>query len=1128
MHPCSDHHDKSGILIRAVLVLALLMAAVAVPAAYWQAPAAAPQIAQAPGGLNAGEWASLGEQMAAAQYQFTWQEWEGAWAYRAPNHSQGLDLALGLEGLTATRYAQGQPAWRFGLSLLAYGDSPMPSLGREQLTAQTTRVEYRWDERVTEWYENKPEGLEHGLTLAAPPAQGEAVLTFALRGDLRAKLDAGGGGLRLVDGAGRTALRYDALKVVDAAGRELLAQMEVGGKGEHTGSPLRILIEAQGARYPITVDPLIYSQTTILRASDRQAGDLFGHSVAIDGDTIVIGAKDEDGGAGDPVSNAGAAYVLTRNQGGADLWGEATILRASDQQIWDAFGFSVAIAGDTIVVGAPEEDGGAGDPTSKAGAAYVFSRNHCGADAWGQVAILHASDLQADDLFGWSVAISGDTIVVGAFYEDGGAGDPVTDAGAAYVYSRNQGGADAWGQVAILRASDRQVNDFYGRSVAISDDTLVVGADQEDGGVGDPLMHTGAAYVYTRNQGGANQWGELTILRASDSQQLDFFGRSVSISGDTIVVGAPGEAGGAGDPLPWAGAAYVFSRNQGGADAWGEAAILRASDRQMDDDFGVSVAISGDTIVVGAHWEDGGAGDPLNNAGAAYVFSRNHSGADGWGDIATLRATDRQAGDNFGLSVAISGNTIVVGAYQEDGGAGDPLPEAGAAYIFNAAAGRWSEIAIPCASDRQASDVFGQSIALDGDTLVVGAYNEGGGAGDPLPGSGAVYVFRRNQGGADAWGQAVILRASDRQSGDNFGISVAISGDTIVVGANSEDGGAGNPVSESGAAYVFYRNQGGADAWGEAAILRASDAQYADIFGFSVAISGDTILVGAPYEDGGAGDLLTNAGAAYIFSRNQGGVDAWGEVTILRASDQQGYDVFGFSVAIDGDTLIVGAYGEDGGAGNPVSGAGAAYIYSRNQGGAEAWGEVTILRASDLQTDDFFGYSVALHGDLLVVGAPREDGGAGNPASNAGAAYVFSRNQGGPDAWGEAAILHASDWQSEDWFGISAAINGDTLVVGAYQEDGGAGNPLSDAGAAYIFRRNQGGADAWGEVTPLLASDRQSGDNFGYAVAISGNWIVVGAPYEDGGAGNPASGAGSAYLFEWLPYQVMLPLLSHQ
>jgi hypothetical protein len=208
----------------------------------------------------------------------------------------------------------------------------------------------------------------------------------------------------------------------------------------------------------------------------------------------------------------------------------------------------------------------------------------------------------------------------------------------------------------------------------------------------------------------------------------------------------------------------------------------------------------------------------------------------------------------------------------------------------------------------------------------------------------------------------------------------------------------------------------------------ASDAEDADFFGNAVAISGDTVVVGAWYENG-AGSYR---GAAYVFDRDAGGADAWGEVAKLTASDAEDIDFFGNAVAISGDTVVVGARSEDGAG----SDCGAAYVFDRNAGGADSWGEVTKLTASDAGDDQLFGYAVTVGGDTVVVGA-----------LHSGEAYVFDRDAGGADSWGEVAKLMSSDLEDGDFFGNAVAISSDTIVVGAYGEDGAG----SDRGAAYVF-----------------------------------------------------------------------------
>ena len=437
---------------------------------------------------------------------------------------------------------------------------------------------------------------------------------------------------------------------------------------------------------PSSINPLvvseIISQVAKLDAGDAQVDDSFGVRVAIYGDTLVVGANGEDGGPGDPASAAGAAYVFERVQGGADNWGQVKKLTASDAQASDLFGGRVAINRDTIVVAATSEDGGPGDPAAAAGAADVFERDQGGADNWGHVKNLTASDAEASDNFGWSVAISKHTIVVGAWREDGGPGDPTASAGAAYVFDHDQGGAGNWGEVKKLTAFDAQAYDNFGFSVSIYLDKIVVGATGEDYGLGDAVDDAGAVYIYARDLGGVDNWGMMQKRYASDAQVNDSFGTSVAISGDTVVVATYWEDGGPGDPLNKAGAAYVLERDQGGVDQWGEVTKLTASDAQEDDRFGISVAISADTIVVGAYREDYGPGDPVVSAGAAYVFARDQGGVENWGEVTKLTASDAQPGDQFGFSVSIDVDTLVVGANLEDGGPGDPVEDAGAAYVF--------------------------------------------------------------------------------------------------------------------------------------------------------------------------------------------------------------------------------------------------------------------------------------------------------------------------------------------------------------------------------------------------------------------------------------------------------------
>jgi len=424
------------------------------------------------------------------------------------------------------------------------------------------------------------------------------------------------------------------------------------------------------------VDTPAANEFTTLSATDAETGDWYGYSVSVNGTTAAVGALFEDGIPASAITDSGSVYIHYKDQGGVDNWGGLVKVRTTDAQAWDSFGESVSLRGDLLISGAAGEDGGSGSLVTNAGAAYIFHRNWAGGfHNWGQVKKLSASDLQIGDHFGRSVSIDVGRAVVGAPNEDGGPGNPRTDAGAVYVYHVNQGGTNNWGIRAQPMPSDAQSYDNFGQSVSVSSQTLIVGAPGEDGGAGSLMSGAGAAYIFTRDQGGLSAYGQVKKLTASDAQADDRFGTSVFISGDYAIVGADGVNGGTG-------AAYIFYRDHGGTDNWGEVAKLVASDAQAVDNFGKSVAIDGDNAIVGAPGEDGGVGGPLNASGAAYIFNRNQGGADNWGETSKIMASDAQDNDYFGKSVSISGSTKLVGADNEDGGAGDPLSNSGAAYLF--------------------------------------------------------------------------------------------------------------------------------------------------------------------------------------------------------------------------------------------------------------------------------------------------------------------------------------------------------------------------------------------------------------------------------------------------------------
>ena len=408
---------------------------------------------------------------------------------------------------------------------------------------------------------------------------------------------------------------------------------------------------------------------------------------------------------------------------------------------------------------------------------------------------------------------------------------------------------------------------------------------------------------------------------------------------------------------------------------------------------------------------------------------------------AYAKASNTAPGAQFGASIAISGDTAVVGA---------PITAAGGAvYVFVRSGGVWSQQALLTASDAATGDDFGGSVAISGDTIVVGADLQDTTAAD----SGAVYVFTRTSG---VWSQRQILKASNPGAGDQFGISVSVDGNTVAVGAFHEDTGG----ADSGATYVFTRS---GNLWSQQANLKASNAEAGDLFGRSVAVSGNTLTVGANGEDsaatgvgGNQGDnSASNSGAAYVFTRSG---SVWSQQAYLKASNSLAGIGFGLSVGLSGDTAVVGAYLEDTGADD----SGAAYVFTRT---GSVWSQQAFLKATTPGKTDRFGYNLAVAGDLLIVGASRQDSNAtginGDEANgllgNSGAAYVFSRSGG---VWSQEAYVKASTAGQNDRFGWSVGVSSIGFAVGARFEDSSAtgidgdesDDSSVDSGAAYFFR----------------------------------------------------------------------------
>jgi hypothetical protein len=489
------------------------------------------------------------------------------------------------------------------------------------------------------------------------------------------------------------------------------------GGGEGSGGTLDT--PSPGSTQPPQQIAAQLVQAGYLKASNTNAEDLFGLSVALSGDTLVVGAPYEASSAtgvnGDQTDNSaqvsGAAYVFTRTAGG---WAQQAYLKASNSGAGGLFGYSVALAGDTLAVGAPFEasnatgvNGNQADNSAPhAGAVYVFTRT---GNVWTQQAYLKASNTEAGDEFGVAVALVDETLAVGAWREDSGAtsvngnqaDNSYPEGGAVYVFTR---AAEVWTQQAYLKPSLYQ--GWFGRSLALAGDTLAVGAPLEGGAAtgvngndaNNTALHAGAVYVFTR---AAGAWSQQAYVKASNTDAGDRFGEGLSLDGDTLVVGARFEASAAtgvnGDQTdnsaPNSGAAYVFTRSAG---VWAQQAYLKASNAGANHNFGGRVAVLGDLLAVSS-WTENSDGTGINGeqrnsnaplSGAVYLFTRS-SGL--WTQKAYLKASNSNADYEFGVSLALTGDNLAVGAYREDSNAtgingnqaDNSAPNSGAVYFFS-------------------------------------------------------------------------------------------------------------------------------------------------------------------------------------------------------------------------------------------------------------------------------------------------------------------------------------------------------------------------------------------------------------------------------------------------------------
>jgi hypothetical protein len=763
----------------------------------------------------------------------------------------------------------------------------------------------------------------------------------------------------------------------------------------------------------------------------RAAGDQFGYSVSISGKQMVIGAPfaDEDAKQVNTIQSAGNAHVFFKQVDGTWMWGQ--VLVPNDRAAGDNFGSSVCISGDTIIAGAPTKKVIIGNVNyTQAGAAYLFKYSTDSlSSGWRPVNRIIADDHTDQDWFGYAVGIDGKNIIVGSPLQDKDViGTAIAEAGALYVFGQKTCTATSssisasvcktytspskkytWTRTGtykdtVLNKSgcdsvitiNLTISNKADTSVTLKRNTLTANAKDAnyqwiDCATNQPINITTRSLVATVNGSykviidqegcvGTSSCHNVVLINTQDST--------------TIVTKPPA----------------VLQKFASVQKPFIEVNKIVANDRTHNDEFGRSVSISGNYAVIGVpNDDDDEKGGSVLGAGSAYIFHLDDGGK--WKQLQKISAFDRTPGAAFGCAVGISGNYLVVGANRDNLGVNGLYDSylAGSAYVYHLNNGTWQFmqkiIANPTARVQQGQAFFGTAVAIEGNTIAVAAPDHALDATDKLESSvssaGAIFVYVLTNGG---WIQSQKLVSTDRAIGDGLGNSVAICGDNIIAGSwgGDRDATYGNRMEAAGAAYIFERNPGPlvqtdsgqtvqiAGSWKLTQKIVANDRSPFDEFGFSVGISGNYAVVGARRVTFNKGDDAMDdyTGNAYIFKKGTDG--KWVQQMKINPEDRTKGDYLGTAVAISGDYIIVSAFGQDTDSlGNYMPDAGAVYVYYNQKGDWIQSDKISPFYKHQL---GHFGMAAAIS-DCTIIGTAwtdQTDENDENAISGTGAGFVFT------------------------------------------------------------------------------------------------------------------------------------------
>ena len=864
------------------------------------------------------------------------------------------------------------------------------------MKAEGRRVEYTHSDGVREWYENQTAGFQHGFIVPARVnGQDDEMLRMriAASGLSVSEDPSSGGDLVFTDPSGRALAAYRGLKVWDSVGNELDAEMRPSREG------FEIAVNDRDAVYPVHIDPyFINLEQSIMpeMTGTGSSNDRFGYAMALDGNTAVVTSVSAPSSLG----GGGRAYVFLRNAG---VWSLQDEVWAGDGSGGGEFGNAVALEGDTLVVGAWKADVSA--PSNDDGAAYIFQRSQ---GQWNQIAKLvpqttvsegffgSSLALQGDELavgsnnsgvhlyrriggvwqfnkkvaanalsygFGTSVAISGETMIIGAPREAA----PLSQVGAVYVFGKSAG---EWVQQQRIASPFTRSEDKFGMAVALDGDIAAVGAPLADGAT---TTDCGGFAIYRRNAAGT--WVQDFTYQPLASNRYN--GGALAVSGESVLVGSSLFTSGSAIYQPANGtwqSRYYFNYRPGVID--GTTLLLGASTNQGDGvssastfgaafiyefdgtawplqqrltmgnsmegtGLGTTLAMQGDTALISAPGEPAPAGAP---AGAVYVFVKSNGL---WSQQARLIAATPSARREFGTSLALDGNTAAVACVQDSHytAGGTETTNVGSVTVFVRTGTTWSQQKKLYASDFANSDSFGSGLALKGDQILVGAPGDSDGTASGQAQLGSVYWFSRS---GTTWTQSSKFRSGNSRDNQRFGCSIAIDNGSAVIGAYSLVSG----LYYAGQAFVFTFN---GSAWTRQAALEPPTPASYILFGNRVAISGNTVLIGAPGTDlptvsdpfGTGGGV----GRVHVFTRTG---TTWSHQASLDPLNGTQSTAFGSRLEIQGNIAAIRA-------GNSVE------LFFRS---GSTWTRQGVRRSSIDPTDGSFGGTLAMDGDLLAVGSP--------------------------------------------------------------------------------------------------------------------------------------------------------------